>query len=239
MGAKKYIRRAFGDRRVRRIKSIRTLLSARFDIGPWQRPGLHGLDVLLAQAIGNTRGGTFIEIGGNDGLQASNSFVLEQKLSWRGVLIEAIPELAAEAQRNRPLATIVCAAAGSPGARGLMAMDYADLTSSVNLDERGEGAKNTASDNDRSAAPIFVSATTLSDVIDVVAGGKAPDLLSIDVEGFELEVLAGLNLERHRPTWVLVETDKLSSVCAALTGYSRVSQLSYHDHLFKRDDYLA
>jgi FkbM family methyltransferase len=217
VSTKRMIRNTLGDRRVRRLKSLRTRASSNLGVGPWRRPGINNLDVLLADAIGRLRGGTFIELGGNDGLQASNSFLLEQELGWRGILIEAIPELAAEAQRNRPDAIVVCAAATSSTQCAIIGMEYADLTSKVR-----------AGAND-----VMVATTTISTVIDRVTPGDAPDLLSIDVEGHELEVIAGLDLDRHRPNWILVETDSPESVSHALACYTRVAQLSFHDYLYE------
>jgi hypothetical protein len=49
-----------------------------------------------------------------------------------------------------------------------------------------------------------VPARTLSSILDEVAAPDV-DLLSLDVEGFEAEVLEGLDLDRHRPRYVLVE----------------------------------
>lgn len=214
---KRLIRNTVGDRTVRRIKSFRTRASSNLGVGPWRRPGINNLDVLLADAIGRLRGGTFIELGGNDGLQASNSFLLERELGWRGILIEAIPELAAEAQRNRPDAMVVCAAASSSTRTAIIGMEYHDLTSQVR-----------AGAND-----VMVATTTISTVIDHVGSGDAPDLLSIDVEGHELEVIAGLDLDRHRPNWILVETDNPESVGRALACYACVAQLSFHDYLYE------
>jgi FkbM family methyltransferase len=217
VNTKRLIRNTLGDRRVRRLKSLRTRLSSNLDLGPWRRPGLNNLDVLLAEAIGWSRGGTFIELGGNDGLQASNSFLLERELGWRGVLIEAIPELAAEAQRNRPEAIVVCAAASSSTRCAIIGMEYEDLTSKVR-----------AGAND-----LMVATTTISTVIDDVTHGNVPDLLSIDVEGHELEVIAGIDLERHRPNWILVETDSPEAVSRALDCYKCMAQLSHHDYLYE------
>lgn len=220
MNTKRLIRNSLGDRRVRRIKSLRTRASAHLNLGPWRRPGLQGLDKILADAIGWAEGGTFIELGANDGLQASNTFLLEQELSWRGILIEPIPQLAAEAQRNRPRSTVICAAASSSNQCNIVSMAYEDLTSRVN--PVGGGG-------------VSVATTTLSTVIGCVANGQAPDLLSVDVEGHELDVLAGLDLSRHRPRWILVESDKPEQVAKVLPGYSLTAQLSYHDYLFTNE----
>ena len=213
---KRSVRNACGDHRVRRIKALRTQLSSRFNVGPWRRPGLNGLDTRLADCLEWTESGTFIELGANDGLQQSNSFMLERELGWRGVLIEGIPELAAEALRNRPEATVVCAAVTVASNAGVIAMNDIDLVSSIS------GSEGT----------VWVATTTLSSVIDKVSKGEAPDLLSIDVEGFEMDVLQGLDLSRHRPRWILVETKHNDAVNNALAGYALQSRLSHHDYLY-------
>lgn len=178
---------------------------------------MDGLDVRLAEIFGWRRQGTFIELGGNDGLQFSNSFLLERELGWRGILIEAVAELAAEAVRNRPKATVICAAVTSSDGDGIVAMDENDLISQISTN----------------GGTQWVATTTLSTVIDMVTLGLAPDFLSIDVEGHELEVLAGLDLTRHRPKWILVETKNKESVETALgSRYAFVAKLSHHDYLY-------
>jgi len=216
-GIKRWIRDRYGDNRVRRIKALRTQISSQLNLGPWRRPGLNGLDVRLADFIGRPERGRFIELGGNDGLQQSNSFMLERELGWRGVLIEGIPELAAEAKRNRPEAIVVCAAVTAASNVGVIAMDDIDLKSAIS----------------RLDGTIWVATTTLSAVIDHVSKGEAPDLLSIDVEGFEMDVLGGLDLRKHRPRWILVETKREEDVSSALSGYAMVAQLSHHDYLYR------
>ncbi|STZ42264.1 Uncharacterised protein [Mycolicibacterium gilvum] len=66
--------------------------------------------------------------------------------------------------------------------------------------------------------------------------GKAPDFLIVDVEGFEFDVLAGLDLTRHRPTWMLIETLEEDRVSDILGGYTRIAKLSYHDYLYKLNE---
>src|SRR5437879_13860435 len=50
-----------------------------------------------------------------------------------------------------------------------------------------------------------VQAVTLTDVLQQVAAPKVIDFLSIDTEGTEGDVLAGLDLTRFEPTLILVE----------------------------------
>ena len=56
----------------------------------------------LAAAFGVERAGTFLEVGGNDGLKASNTVHAEHCRGWRGVLIEANYISFAKMLHNRP-----------------------------------------------------------------------------------------------------------------------------------------
>ena len=51
------------------------------------RPALNDLDRKLEKYL-NYRDGYFIECGANDGYSQSNTYFLEKKLNWRGLLVE-------------------------------------------------------------------------------------------------------------------------------------------------------
>jgi hypothetical protein len=85
-----------------------------------------------------------------------------------------------------------------------------------------------------------VPARTLSSLLDEV-GAPEVDLLSLDVEGYEPHVLAGLDLERHAPRYVLVEIRDPATgrpPIEAVLGerYSVAEQLSPYDLLYARAD---
>lgn len=168
------------------------------------RPALHELDRKL-DAIVDRDGGFFIEAGANDGYTQSNTYWLERFRGWTGLLVEPMPELAQEARRSRPAATVVeCALVGSEDAGPTVRMKFGDLMSMV------EGAR----DADwpglgtvlgwRDPYEADVPARTLSSLLDEL-GAPEVDLLSLDVEGYELSALQGLDLDRHAPRYVLVE----------------------------------
>jgi FkbM family methyltransferase len=85
---------------------------------------------------------------------------------------------------------------------------------------------------------VEVPGRTLSSVLDDTGVGEV-DLLVLDVEGYEPEALAGLELERHAPRFVLVEMlepertqERIESL---LSGrYDFVEQLSPYDYLYRR-----
>jgi FkbM family methyltransferase len=203
---------------------------------PWT--GLHGLDRRLMDYLPEGPG-FFIEAGANDGLRQSNTYYLEQRCGWRGLLVEPIPRLAARCRRNRPAATVVNAALVDPVDEGrsiFMADD--DLMSNVN-GVRGDANEDQAhlvpgaSAESASRRPLSVAGRTLSGIIDEVRLPQV-DFLSLDVEGYEFNALRGLDLSRHAPMWMLVETADPAGVADLLgSQFERVGPLSHHDWLFR------
>jgi FkbM family methyltransferase len=56
-------------------------------------------------------------------------------------------------------------------------------------------------------AKYTVQVVTLADVCRTFLPGRQVDLLSVDTEGFDLQVLAGLDLNVNRPSLIISETD--------------------------------
>ena len=193
--------------------------------------GLDGLDRLIVEAVPLDKG-VFVEIGAFDGVTQSNSVLLE-KLGWNGLLIEPNPGMYAKCIKARPAAKVVHAACvGKDFARdtttitdvGLMSMtEQADFDNDQREDwlNRGEGFIR------RVRQDIEVPAETLSGILDRL-GITSVDLLILDVEGAEVEVLKGMDFERHAPGWIVAEdayTDSVASYLVAAAGYRLVKVL--------------
>jgi len=86
----------------------------------------------------------------------------------------------------------------------------------------------------RKGKSIFVEGRTLSSIIDQGVIGVI-DLLVLDIEGYEFEALLGLDLDRHRPKFIVVETLDFAQIELYLRKYYEFERnLSHHDYLFKR-----
>jgi hypothetical protein len=60
------------------------------------------------------------------------------------------------------------------------------------------------------------------------------DFMSLDLEGFELPALRGLDFSRVRPTWLLIEERQPELLFAFLSPwYLFIKKLSDHDYLFR------
>jgi FkbM family methyltransferase len=204
------------------------------------RPALHGMDAKLDELFARD-GGTFVEAGGFDGYTQSNTYYLEHFRRWRGILVEPMPELAAEARLNRAGARVFqCALVADDYEGEAIEMDFGDLWSAV----RGVHADDWAAGGvvlgwrDRRIERVPVR--TLSGLLDE-AGIPEVDLLSLDVEGYEAQALRGLDLERHAPKWILVEMHDLAAGRAEIgpllgERYVEHEQLSPVDVLYRRRD---
>jgi FkbM family methyltransferase len=205
------------------------------------RPALFDLDAKL-DALLDLDGGVFVEAGANDGFEQSNTYRLERMRGWTGVLIEGIPELAAACRRRRPRSAVFNCALVPPELHGSeVTMHYAHLLSIVE-GARGEGDAEHVGLGERLHAvrryEVKVQGRTLSSVLDE-AGVHEIDLLSLDLEGYELPALRGLDLSRHAPRHLLVEALEGADAAAALDdylapAYDRVQFLSPRDIHYRR-----
>ena len=219
----------------RQIKRI--IKNIRRKIGR-QSFSLNELDLRLAKYI-KTRNGFFIEAGANDGIQQSNTLYFEKYLGWKGLLIEPIPSLADQCRVNRPSCIVEnCALVSSDYEQPTIEMQYNGLMSIV-TGAFGDAFKDQQHiqtgmkflRNGQSPYKISVPAQTLSAVLSR-HGVEHVDLLSLDVEGYELDVLRGLDFNRHKIGFLLIELwhEKRDSMIDLLSPFYRhVSDLYSND----------
>lgn len=225
--------------RLRRSRQRRAALEARGE-DRLSRPALHQLDVKL-DAIIDRRDGFFIEAGANDGFTQSNTYWLERFRGWRGLLVEPMPELAAEARLSRPGATVVeCALVAADDTRETLRMRFGDLMSMVDGARDPDWWKGGTVLGWRDPGEYDVPARTLSSLLDDMQAPEV-DLLSLDVEGWEAPALEGLELSRHAPRYVLVEihdrdSDRPPIEAVLKEHYVEHSWLSPLDLLYVRRD---
>lgn len=217
--------------------------------GPWVRcrlfealgsrryswPALNEIDRRLEPLLPN-RPGTFIEAGAHDGYTQSNTYYLERFRGWRGVLVEAVPELYLKAARRRPHSRVVQAALVGPERDGHeVIVHFGDLTSTIgDLALTKRGLDNAG----RKPYDVHAPGRTLSSILDEAGLGR-PDLLVLDIEGQELEALRGLDLERHSPALMVIEMLDMAGQRPAVdrlleSHYEFMAALSPDDAVYRR-----
>ena len=204
---------------------------------------LYGMDRKLEQYIGY-RGGVFIEAGANDGIAQSNSYFLENKYGWKGLLVEPVPKYFRMCRRARRAHVVNCGLGPfEKDGETLEILSGGLMSLPVTVDEKllhGRSVRQHASIGAQEfggLAPELVQTKirALSNVLDE-AGITRVDFFSLDVEGFELEVLKGLDFSRHAPEYLLIETEQFDAVTELLgPRYKMIEALSHHDFLFRRE----
>jgi FkbM family methyltransferase len=216
----------------REIKIGRARIAELLGSERFSMPGLSGLDRKVMAHLPNC--GTFLEVGANDGFAQSNTYYLGQRCGWQGILIEPVPSLYRRCARLRGDAecfNVACVEPGSAG-RFVSMMDYG-LRSLV-LDHQDETEEYERIQRSGAGNAIKVSTSTISGVIDA-SSFESISFMSVDVEGAELSLLKGLDLSRHTPDAMLIETQHPEAVSQRLDGFmSQAAQLSHHDYLYKR-----
>ena len=202
--------------------------------------GLNNLDLELIKILGNRRKGFFVELGANDGIRQSNTYMLQKKFDWTGLLIEPNPARFVECVNNRSFKRtprMVCAACVPDDfEERFVEMENLDLMGiACGLQVSEKEVKNHIQkgmqflENPGLQYRYGAIARRLSELLDEINAPLDFDLLSVDVEGNELAVLRGLDLNRYKPLWILAET-RDSKTTEYLRDYSYIieQQLSSH-----------
>jgi FkbM family methyltransferase len=218
-----------------------------FGIEKYKRPplpassrALNDLEERLSDFL-NYRNGYFVELGANNGINQSNTIRLERDLGWRGLLIEPIPWLAKGAMWNRPNCIIEnCACVPSNYPETHIMIHYADLMSMVKGGMQTASEENEHLDRALKVQPdlekttlVRVKARTLTEVLRRAKAPRSFDFLSLDVEGYEAQVLDGLDFDAFLPKYMLIEVRYPEAVEHALRNrYEVIAKLSHHDVLY-------
>ena len=199
---------------------------------------LNNLDLKLWPYL-NFRNGFFIEAGANNGVKQSNTLYLEKYKKWTGILIEPVPELAETCKINRPNCLVVNVALVPFDYKDeYIEMRYCNLMSLVkgamaSEEEELEHIRKGCEIQNVTTYELRVQAKTLTSVLDIHSIRNI-DLLSLDVEGFEIDALKGIDFEKYKPLFILIEARDRAEIDSFLISlYEPIAELSHHDVLYK------
>jgi len=155
-------------------------------------------DVFALWALGSPRGGTFVEFGADDGVTGSNTLLLESEFGWQGLLLEPNRGCHAALAANRGCRVDHRAVSRVGGRRLEFLESTSRQLSRLATDDAGALG-------DAVAGRYEVTTVTLDEALREHGIGRGFDFLSIDVEGAELDVLAGFSVAEWCPGVVVIE----------------------------------
>jgi FkbM family methyltransferase len=190
-------------------------------------------DLFVLSTLKFKEHGFFVEFGATNGIDGSNTYMLEKFFGWRGILAEPAKKWHNELQKNRPLAKLEynCVWRDSnskflfreiPDAPGLSTISGFE-NSDLHANSRKHGYT------------YKVKTISLNDMLEKYNAPKVIDYISIDTEGSEYEILMNFNFNQYKSRIITVEHNyngNRNSINSLLQnqGYRRVfTDISLYD----------
>lgn len=153
---------------------------------------------MIVRALQHVINGFFVDVGAYQPVVDSNTYALYQR-GWRGVVAEPQQKLHPLWRQERPEDILVASAIGS-AAGTTRFYEFAGRDQNATIDA---GVAALHESEGRQASWTVIPQVPLTDILETYRPTGDIHLLSVDVEGAEGAVLAGLDMNRFRP-WLLV-----------------------------------
>lgn len=202
--------------------------------------GQSGEDLRLLGWFNGLCGGTYIEMGGLDGITFSNSYVFNKEFQWKGLMVELGPNNYEKLRINRPneIATINAGVCGKAQTlhyveRGPVGGIW-EFSNEAFRQKWWKGITITDLNYVKT-----VECTPLKTILDNNVGNTTYfDFFSLDIEGGEYDALLSLDFNKYGFGFLVVEADdtnKLKNM--ALRSYLEQNGYTYLD-LWNRSDWF-
>lgn len=154
--------------------------------------------------------GIFIEIGGYDGITGSNTYFLEKNLNWSGIIIECNPKMVQKCKENRNC--IICDKAIYKESNKEIEIVIPEGKEILGGKEQLSGIKeyikpeslNAFKDSYKQYKTINVKTININDLLEENKLYEI-DYVSLDIEGYELEVLKTWNFDKFKVNYLTIE----------------------------------
>jgi FkbM family methyltransferase len=195
-------------------------------------------DLFVLSELGFKRSGFFVEFGATNGIDLSNTYLLEKEFGWGGILAEPAKRWLKDLRDNR---------------NSLIETDcvWRDSNSILTFNEVDSGEYSTIASYGSSdiyrrirkrGKTYNVKTISLEDLLDKHHAPAKIDYLSIDTEGSEYEILSNFNFDKYQIKIITCEhnfTPAREKIFSLLTqnGYVRkFEKFSRFDDWYVRTD---
>ena len=196
---------------VRRFHEVRQMLSPLYSY-----TSQAGQDFVIDQIMKHKREGTFVDVGGYDGVTGSNTFFLETNRGWTGALVEPVKTQLVKAAALRTCPCIEAAIAPTEGEADFIEISEGFTQMSGLANTYDKKLLQTVRNDKRHRENVTkVKTKTLSNILEY-AKIPDPDFISLDIEGGEIACLKAFPFKDHNVKAWSIENN---------TGTSEIKQL--------------
>jgi FkbM family methyltransferase len=190
-----------------------------------------------------SRSGFFVEFGAFDGVTLSNSYLLEKRFGWGGVLAEPNPDVFPKIIGSRNCraddACVWSSGGGTVSFNRVMGNEILGTVDSYSLSDKHADLRR------HGRSPVDVHTKSLMELLDDHESPGVVDYMSVDTEGSELEILGAFDFGKYQFRVVSVEhndSDKTKSELKTLmegNGYALVPRSTDEiDYMFVLPDLI-
>jgi FkbM family methyltransferase len=151
-------------------------------------------DINVLKYYNNKKNGYFIEIGANDGIKLSNTYLLEKEYNWKGICVEPIPNIFELLCKNRTKSFCCNKAIYN---KNNIEVDF-DIANDCELlsgiSDKIDCHKEKVDNN---KTKIKVKTITFNTLLETYNAPLYIDYLSLDTEGTELDILNSVDLNKY------------------------------------------
>ena len=196
-------------------------------------------DLFVLNELDFKANGFFVEFGATNGLDLSNSYLLESEFGWKGILAEPGRVWIADLRKNRPSAVIEERLVWKDS-NSILLFNETPMAEFSTIDLLSN--RDAHRGHRELGGKYKVQTISLNDMLDLYRAPSKIDYLSIDTEGSEYEILSCLDFDRYSFSVITCEHNyskqrKLINKLLTRHGYKRkYEEISLFDDWYVKED---
>lgn len=200
----------------------------------------NGQDSFVLDYFEYKKNGTFLDIGANNGISLSNTYILEKEYDWTGICIEPIPITFEKLDKNRNCIKLNIGISNKNGKERFGFMEKSSKMLSGIIEDYHpkhlQRINKQLSDTNSNLTEIEIQCYLIGDILENYSINKI-DYMNIDTEGSELRILKTIDFEKIHIECMSIENnynDKEQRQFIISKGYKLIGTLG-GDEIFIKE----